>query len=79
MPQLEQREGGRDLVLLRDYPHRVVRLDCLHCDGTGRSARKMAIAAAPVAITATTKIVISTTRTIIAMCWWLLLHRPPSS
>jgi len=39
MPQLEQREGCRDLVLLRDYPDRVVRLDCLHCDRTGRYDR----------------------------------------
>ena len=39
MPQLEQREGGRDLVLLRDYPKRVVRLDCSRCDRTGRYDR----------------------------------------
>src|SRR3954454_9241461 len=36
MAWLEQREECRDLVLLQDYPDRVVRLDCPYCDRTGR-------------------------------------------
>ena len=39
MPWLEQREGCRDVVLLQDFPGKVVRLDCHHCDQTGRYDR----------------------------------------
>jgi hypothetical protein len=35
MSQLEQREERRDLVLLQDYPDRVVCLDCPYCDEPG--------------------------------------------
>ena len=33
---MEQREDCCDVVLLQDYPDKVVRLDCRHCDRTGR-------------------------------------------
>ena len=33
---MEQREDCCDVVLLQDYPDKVVRLDCRYCDRTGR-------------------------------------------
>ena len=36
MAWLPQREPGPDVILLQDYPTKVVRIDCRHCDRTGR-------------------------------------------
>ena len=36
MAWLPQRELDPDVILLRDYPNRVVRIDCRHCDRSGR-------------------------------------------
>jgi hypothetical protein len=36
MTWLEQRQPGGDAVLLEDYPGKLVRIECSHCDRTGR-------------------------------------------
>jgi hypothetical protein len=36
MAWLEQRQPGECGELLRDYPDRVIRIDCRYCDRTGR-------------------------------------------
>jgi hypothetical protein len=36
MAWLSQREPGPDLILLRDYPRKVVRIDCRYCDHSER-------------------------------------------